>query len=77
MSDYSRLSFREIDSLDIVDFLILRRDAYIDRLERTDKGMDYLKTAWRLQQTEIDREGLRKKFGTKEKVKNGGRQDKD
>ena len=77
MSDYSRLSFREIDSLDIVDFLVLRRDAYIDRLERTDKGTEYLKTAWRLQQTDIDREGLRKKFGTKEKNKDGGRQDKE
>lgn len=77
MSDYSRLSFREIDSLDIVDFFVLRRDAYIDRLERTDKGTEYLKTAWRLQQTDIDREGLRKKFGTKEKIKDGGRQDKN
>lgn len=44
-------------------YLQWRRDAYIARLEQSEKGREYLENAWRMEQTEPDREGLRKRAG--------------
>lgn len=44
-------------------FLEYRRDAYINRLESTQEGRDYLHDAWRMEQTEPDRAALRRRFG--------------
>lgn len=60
MCDYARISLPEVDELGIVDYLLLRRDAYIQFLSRTETGQEYLDKAWRLSQTEPDRTGLRK-----------------
>ena len=51
----------EIEELDYLDYLMYRRDAFIYR--QTEKGEKYLDNAWRLEQTEPDRKGLRNKFG--------------
>lgn len=53
----------EVHELDFLDYLVLRRDAFIYRMSQTEKGEEYLKNAWRLEQTKPDRESLRKKFG--------------
>ena len=53
----------EVENLDYIDYLIYRRDAFIWSLSKTEKGEEYLNNAWRLEQTEPDRESLRKKFG--------------
>ena len=53
----------EVEDLDLIDYLLFRRDAFIDRMSRTEKGEEYLNNAWRLEQTTPDRDSLRKKFG--------------
>lgn len=46
-----------------MQFLQYRHDAYIHNLRQTREGQDYLDNAWRIEQTEPDRAGLRKKLG--------------
>lgn len=53
----------EIEDLDYLDYLILKRDAFIHLCSKTEKGQEYLDNAYRLELTEPDRESLRKKFG--------------
>ena len=60
---YTGLNILQIEELDYIDYLILRRDAFIYRMSQTEKGEQYLNNAWRLEQTKPDREGLRKRFG--------------
>ena len=71
VADYAGLSLLEVRELDYIQYLIWRRDAYIYMLSRTEKGQDYLDNAWRMEQTEPDRAGLRAKFGKKEAPSNG------
>lgn len=66
MADYARLSLPEVRALDYIQYLVWRRDAFIHRLSQTEAGQEYLDNAWRMEQTEPDRAGLRKKFGRKE-----------
>lgn len=51
--------------MDILCYLQLRRDAYIHSLQQTKEGREYLENAWRLEQTEPERDKLREKFGVK------------
>ena len=53
----------EVEELDYLDYLLVRRDALINRMNQTEKGVEYLNNAYRLEQTEPDRDKLRKKFG--------------
>ena len=53
----------EIEELDYIDYLIYRRDAFIWRMSQSKEGTEYLDKAYRLEQTEPDRESLREKFG--------------
>lgn len=71
VASYTGLSFHEVRELDYVQYLIWRRDAFINRLEGTEEGRKYLDNAWRLEQTEPDREALRKKL-RKEDTASGG-----
>ena len=70
VSEYTGLNFLEVWSLNYIVFLTLRRDAFISWLSKTEAGMEYLDNAWRMEQTEPDREALRKKI-RKEGGKNG------
>lgn len=63
VADYARLSISDVGQLDYLQYLILRRDAYIYRLEQSEAGREYLANAWRMEQTEPDREALRRKLG--------------
>lgn len=49
--------------MDIICYLQIRRDAYIHALGQTNEGREYLKNAWRLEQTKSERKKLREKFG--------------
>lgn len=49
----------EVDELAYLDFLQLRRDAYIYRLSQTKDGREYLRNAHDFEQTDADRSGLR------------------
>lgn len=63
VSQYTGLTILEVEDLDYIDFLRYRRDAFISRLSQTDKGLEYLDNAYRIEQTEPDRKSLRDKFG--------------
>lgn len=65
VSDYTGINILEIGDLNIVDFLVYRHDAFIRQMEQTPKGEEYLNNAWRLQQTQPDRQSLRDKFSKK------------
>lgn len=61
--EYTGLNFFQIQELNIVDFLYLRREAFINKMLSTEKGREYLDNAYRLEQTKPEREKLREKFG--------------
>ena len=60
--DYSGLSFFEIKELDYIEYLTLRRDAFISKMNQSEKGQEYLDNAYRLEETKPDRNELRKYF---------------
>ena len=62
VSDYTGLSFLEVAELDYLQYLIWRRDAFIHVLSQTDDGKEYLKNAYRMEQTKPDRKRLREKL---------------
>ena len=66
VSEYTGLNFLELGELDFVQFLLLRRDAFIYQLNQTESGQEYLRNAWRMEQTKPDRSALRKKLGKEE-----------
>lgn len=70
MSEYTGLSFLEVEALDYLQYLIWRRDAYIYMLSRTEEGQEYLDNAYRMEQTEPDRKKLRAKLGRREEAPN-------
>lgn len=70
MSEYTGLSFPEVEALDYLQYLIWRRDAYIYMLSRTEEGQEYLDNAYRMEQTEPDRKKLRAKLGREEEAPN-------
>lgn len=51
--------------MDYIDYLALRRDAFIHFMSQSEKGEEYLDNAWRLEQTKPDRERLREKYANK------------
>ena len=71
VAEYTGLSFHEIKQLGYIEYLTYRRDAFICWLNRTDEGKEYLRNAWRIEQTEPDRAALRRKFGRREASANG------
>ena len=58
-----RLSLIEVEDLDYIDYLQYRRDAFIYRLSQTEKGLEYLDNAYRIEQTRPDKKSLREQFG--------------
>jgi len=60
IAEYANISIAEIPDLDMIDYLILRFDAYVSALNRTKAGQEYLVNAWCRIQTEPDRDALRK-----------------
>ena len=63
VSVYSGLNFLQIGELDIVQYLMWRRDAFIYQCNQTESGKEYLDNAWRMEQTKPDRAKLREKLG--------------
>ena len=66
VSEYTGLSFLEVESLNYLTYLTWRRDAFIHKLNQTEKGQEYLDNAWRMEQTEPDRAALRKQLRKEE-----------
>ena len=65
------MNFRQIQQLNYIEYLQYRRDAFIHMLNGSEEGREYLRNAWRMEQTEPDRAALRRKFGGKEAQVNG------
>ncbi len=71
MSEYTGLTLPAVRDLDFLEYLVLRRDAYIHRLNQTEEGREYLVNAWRMEQTKPDRARLRAKYGKRGGDPNG------
>lgn len=71
VAEYAGISLLDVRELNYVQYLIWRRDAYIDMLSKTEAGQEYLDNAWRMEQTEPDRARLRKKLRGKEAASDG------
>lgn len=71
VSSYTGLNFHEVGELNYIQYLTWLRDAYIYGMEQSEAGKEYLRNAWRMEQTEPDRVGLRRRFGGKEASDNG------
>lgn len=67
VAEYTGLNFYEVWQMGYLLYLTLRRDAFISWLSGAEAGREYLDNAWRMEQTEPDREALRKKFGKGER----------
>lgn len=70
VAQYTGLTLIEVRRLDYLVYLTWRRDAFINWLNQSEQGREYLDNAWRCEQTQPDREALRKKYG-KEGATNG------
>ena len=53
----------EVGDIEFTAYFIILRDAFIYRKMQTKEGQEWLDNAWRLEQTEPERERLREKFG--------------
>lgn len=62
VSEYTGLNFLQIAELDYLQYLVWLRDAFIEKMNQTEKGAEYLDNAWRMEQTKPDRAALRKKL---------------
>lgn len=60
VAKYANLSIPQVMELDVIDYWILRKDAYIQSLSRTKEGLEALEAAWMKEQKKADRVGLRK-----------------
>lgn len=69
---YTGLNFFQVGELDYIQYLAWRRDAFIYRMNQTEKGQEYLDNAWRMEQTAPDRPALRKI--TRKEAKTDGKQ---
>ena len=62
VAEYTGLTLYDVRELDYIDYLLLRRDAFIHKMNQTEKGREYLDNAWRMEQTQPDRAALRRKL---------------
>lgn len=66
VAGYTGLNFHQIGQMNYLEFLQYRRDAFINWLSQSEEGQKYLDNAWRMEQTEPDRDALRRKFARRE-----------
>lgn len=60
VADYLRISLFDVQELEYLYYLQIRRDSFIYALSRSEGGINYLNEAWRLSRTEPDREASRR-----------------
>lgn len=66
IKEYSGINFSAQKELDMVEYMLYIRDAYISKLNQTESGRDYLEQCWISEQTEPDRDALRAEFDIRE-----------
>lgn len=62
IAKYCNISILEVEELTIIEYLFYYREAVIYNCMQTEDGIEYLQNAYRLDQTEPDREKLRKRY---------------
>lgn len=62
VGDYTGYNFDRIDELEVFEYWLLLRDAIIHKYMQSKEGIEYLENCWRMEQTEPDRQSLRKKM---------------
>ena len=62
--DYSGIGFSEQQEVDAFSYWQLLRDAVIYRASQTEQGCAWLRRCWAAEQTEPDRQALRRLTGT-------------
>ena len=62
IADYCNMTIQEVEDLNLIDFLIYRRDSMIYMLNQTEDGQEYLRNAWRIKEVAPDRDKLRHTF---------------
>ena len=60
---WANIPITQVGDLDFLDYMQLRRDAFIAGLMGTEAGDEYLADAWRLEQTGADKAKARQLFG--------------
>lgn len=70
VSEYANISIFDVGKINVIDYWQLRFDAFVYQCNKTAKGQEYLDNAYRITQTEPEREKLREKANGKE-GKNG------
>lgn len=65
VADWARISLLEVGDMGLIQYLQLRRDAFISKLNATEAGREYLDNAWLLSRTEPDRRASRELIGSR------------
>lgn len=63
VAEYAHIPVTDVPDLPLTDYLLLRRDAVIAQLSRTESGVEYLNDAWAREQTDPDLDALWDLFG--------------
>ncbi|MFM1538793.1 MULTISPECIES: hypothetical protein [Helcococcus] len=61
MSDYAGCSLFDLLNLPLPVFLLIKRDSWLDSMNKTEDGREVLKDLWRLGQTKADLTKVREK----------------
>ena len=60
---YSGMSYNEVLDLPVDIFGLMRKNYIVDNLMKTEEGIEYLQDCERLNNTKIDIQSLKKRFG--------------
>lgn len=63
VADYSGISVPDVQRLDFLDYLCIRRDAFIQNMNKTEEGRAFLDEVWLISQTSMDIKSMREHFG--------------
>ena len=65
ISEFLNISLLKVEELNFIDYYFFLREAFIYNCTQSEDGREYLRNAYRLEQTAPDREELRRNFKNK------------
>lgn len=65
VSKYLNIPLLEVEELNVLEYRFFLREAFIYNCSQTEEGIEYLRNAKRLEETEPERDKLRAKYGGK------------
>ena len=63
VSRYLNIPLLDVEELDVIEYRFFLREAFIYNCSQTEEGIEYLRNAKRLEETEPERDKLRAKYG--------------